>query len=363
LKRLITIAILAVCLTQTHAQSWTPQTSNTTSSLRGIYAVDPKTAWASGSEGTVLHTTDGGQQWQKCALPSSDAASLDFRGIQAWDASNAIIMASGPGEKSRLYSTKDACKTWTLLYKNPDSPDGFFDSFFADWSDETGTLQWTGSLLGDPVHGRFVVLDTKDTGATWTARKSPGLALNELTLGGFAASNSLFPSRQDETHNPHLFASGGKSGAFVWIETDPQQTWKHVSLPLARGADATGIFSIAGHRESDSFRNIISYRETMVAVGGDYTRPAESAGTAAWSTDNGLTWTASEKSPHGYRSTVAWSDKLNAWISAGTTGSDISRDDGKTWQPLDNESWNAISLPFIVGPKGKIAILANKPAR
>jgi len=35
----------------------------------------------------------------------------------------------------------------------------------------------------------------------------------------------------------------------------------------------------------------------------------------------------------------------------------ISRDDGRTWQPLDNGNWNALSLPFIVGPKGRIARL------
>jgi hypothetical protein len=41
----------------------------------------------------------------------------------------------------------------------------------------------------------------------------------------------------------------------------------------------------------------------------------------------------------------------------GTNGSDISRDDGKTWQPLDDGNWNALSLPFVVGPDGRIARL------
>jgi hypothetical protein len=41
----------------------------------------------------------------------------------------------------------------------------------------------------------------------------------------------------------------------------------------------------------------------------------------------------------------------------GTNGSDVSRDDGKRWQPLDDGNWNALSLPFVVGPKGRIARL------
>ena len=342
---------------------WTLQESDTTASLRGIYAVDNRIAWASGTAGTVLKTVDGGSHWTICATPS-DAQTLDFRGIQAWDASQAIVMASGPGDKSRLYKTTDGCKTWNLLFKNPDMPDGFFDSFFADWSEETGTPTWSGSLLGDPVHGKFVVYDTTDSGATWTRRKSAGLdlgdpALGGSSLGGFAASNSLFPGNQENTHNPRIFASGGKSGAVLWIEKLPEQTWRKVSLPMARGSDSTGIFSVASHGEKGSFRNVISTSETMVAVGGDYAKPTGSAGTAAWSADGGLTWTAAAKPPRGYRSSVAWSDKLNAWIAVGTNGSDISQDEGKTWTAFDEGNWNAVALPWVVGPKGRIAKLSS----
>ena len=53
-----------------------------------------------------------------------DGATLDFRGIQAWDAQTVIVMASGPGDKSRLYKTTDGCKTWTLVLRN-ENPEGF----------------------------------------------------------------------------------------------------------------------------------------------------------------------------------------------------------------------------------------------
>lgn len=36
---------------------------------------------------------------------------------------------------------------------------------------------------------------------------------------------------------------------------------------------------------------------------------------------------------------------------------DISCDDGKTWQPIDDGNWNALSLTFVVGPNGRIARL------
>ena len=56
-------------------------------------------------------------------------------------------------------------------------------------------------------------------------------------------------------------------------------------------------------------------------------------------------------------SAVAWDEQANFWIAVGTDGADISRDDGKTWASIDNGNWNAISLPWVVGPGGRIAKL------
>ena len=71
--------------------------------------------------------------------------SLDFRGVQAWDAQTAIVMSSGKGRLSRLYKTTDGCKTWKLLFTNPES-EGFYDALlFID--------RQHGIVLGDPARG------------------------------------------------------------------------------------------------------------------------------------------------------------------------------------------------------------------
>jgi photosystem II stability/assembly factor-like uncharacterized protein len=147
-------------------QVWQMQESGTTAGLRGIDSVDGTVAWASGTGGTVLRTTDGGAHWLKCAVPDAgkDGATLDFRGAQAWDEDTAIVMASGPGEKSRLYKTTDGCQTWILLFTNPDK-DGFFDAIaFRD--------ELHGYLFGDPVNGRFVFRPTSNGGSYWPSRVS-----------------------------------------------------------------------------------------------------------------------------------------------------------------------------------------------
>src|SRR5215469_622392 len=75
-----------------HSQ-WALQTSNTSADLRGIHSVGNGVAWASGTNGTVLRTEDGGYLWQSCSIPPG-AEKLDFRGIQAFDANTAIVMSS-----------------------------------------------------------------------------------------------------------------------------------------------------------------------------------------------------------------------------------------------------------------------------
>ena len=168
-------------------QPWQMQESGTTAGLRGVDSVDGTVAWASGTGGTVLRTTDGGAHWTRCATPDADkdGATLDFRGVQAWNAQTAIVMASGPGDKSRLYKTTDGCKTWVLIFKNPDAPEGFFDSFWINPAYKEGIL------LGDPVRDRFVILETSDGGVIWQRDQRHGLEVGVKPIAAFAASNSL----------------------------------------------------------------------------------------------------------------------------------------------------------------------------
>ena len=371
------LAVASIAAAQSPEPSlspWQMQESGTTASLRGIDSVDGTVAWASGTGGTVLKTTDGGAHWQKCAIPdaATDGATLDFRGVQAWDAQTAIVMASGSGEKSRLYKTTDGCKTWERTFTDPDK-DGFYDAvLFID--------SRHGLVLGDPAHGdprinpaeggyfAFRIRVTHDAGKTWapiTDPEVPQPGKNLMPLQGeafFAASNSSIAIRDGwlwmaTSQNRVLrrriadsdFQSWYCAGALDPISHGCGIPWINLEtapVPLVRGNSSSGIFSIAFRDESHG-----------MVVGGDYTKPNESTGTAAGSADGGEHWTASTILPHGFRSAVQWSEALKAWITVGTSGSDISRDDGKTWQLLDNGNWNALSLPFVVGPNGRIARL------
>jgi photosystem II stability/assembly factor-like uncharacterized protein len=311
---------------------WVAQTSGTTAGLRGIHAVDAQIAWASGTGGTILRTTDGGATWQRCATPLG-ADQLDFRAVWAWDAGEAIVMSSGPGSASRLYATHDGGATWRLLLINGD-PDGFYDALVFRGRNE-------GYVLGDPVGGRFVVLHSVDAGVSWIRAGASGLETGGIANGAFAASNASLQVAADGTL---LFGTGG---ARVYRGT-LDGPFAHVDLPMAKAGDAAGVFALGAHTEGAATH--------WIAVGGDYKHPDVATGTAAWSED-GRHWTAATAPPHGYRSTVAWDAGGQRWIAAGTNGSDVSSDGGRTWSRLDAGAWNALGLPWVVGPGGRIAKL------
>ena len=264
---------------------WVLEKSGTTAGLRGIHAVGGGVAWASGTNGTILRTEDGGYEWQGCAMPPG-AEKLDFRGVWAWDANTAIVMSSGPGDASRLYRTTDGCSHWKLVFTDPDR-DGFFDALlFVD--------RQHGIVLGDPAHGSlhnpveggyftFRIRVTHDGGDVWAPvvdpdNGHPGVNLQPLPGEAFfAASNTsmavagdflLLGTSRDRVLRRELLVAGFEAGycagavdgvsgscGIPWVD------WVSASVPLARGADAAGIFSLA-FRDADH----------GVAVGGDYSQ-------------------------------------------------------------------------------------------
>ena len=360
---MIQTALLLAATLAAHAQ-WDLEESHTTASLRGVDNTGGGAVWASGTDGTVLRSEDGGYLWQTCAIPPG-AEKLDFRGIQAWDENNAIVMSSGPGDQSRLYKTTDGCQSWKLVFTNPDK-EGFWDAIrFRDAKH--------GYLLGDPVRGRFAFFATSDGGSSW-ARAQNGVQA-DAGEGVFSASNSSMVLAADRsegideilfvTGSPtraHLFRVGISHGAggplCITTKISFCASWERDYIqPLAASSTSTGAFSVAFRDEAIG-----------VAVGGDYARPDQAQGVAACTLWNGKYWSSPRTPPHGYRSAVAYDAKQRLWITVGPNGTDISTDDGKNWRPLRpsngdpadaDKNWNALSLPFVVGPHGRIGRLRD----
>jgi hypothetical protein len=361
-----TLLLLTATLATKKIQAqWDIEDSNSTASLRGIHNVGGGVAWASGTNGTVLRTEDGGYLWQTCTIPPG-AEKLDFRGIQAFDENTAIVMSSGKGDLSRLYKTTDGCQTWKLLFTNPDK-DGFWDAYVI------ARKGGTGILIGDPVDKHIAIWRPNLDYATPTLEPfhhRPRALKGECE---FAASNSsLFVA---DPFFDFWIATGGKSGARVIRRINHDfdsfgfDSYPSAPVPVGFNTESSGIFSLSFRKAAETANPGKKFL-VGISVGGDYAKPDDSTHTAAFTLDGGQHWTAAQTPPHGYRSSVAYDPTQKLWITVGPNGTDISTDDGKNWHALTpsgydppdaDKNWNALSLPFVVGPHGRIGRLRTIP--
>jgi photosystem II stability/assembly factor-like uncharacterized protein len=320
---------------------WTPLSTGTSARLRGVSAVSDAVVWASGTNGTVIRTTDGGSTWTTRAVPGAEK--LDFRDVDAVDDNTAYILSIGPGELSRIYKTSDGGLTWAEQFVNRD-PKAFFDAM-AFWDANRGVA------VSDAVDGQFVILTTRDGGRSWLRVPSSALPPALTNEGFFAASGTNVTVAAPD----HLWiGTGAASEARVLRSSDGGRTWALARTPLDAGPSA-GIFSIAF---ADPRHGIV--------VGGDYKAEAVAGNNAAVTTDGGATWTA-VKGLSGFRSAVASVPGNSASIVAvGPAGSDMSTDRGTTWTPIPGPGFHAFSFArrgtvgYGVGEKGSAARLVRK---
>jgi photosystem II stability/assembly factor-like uncharacterized protein len=340
---------------QAHGQ-WDIQDSHTTISLRSVHAPSNKIAWVGGVSGLVLHTNDGGLNWLPCVIPHG-AEKLDFDGIQGLDENTAIVMSAGKGRLSRIFKTGDGCKTWKLVFTNPDDGGSF--------KGIRRVSEKQVYLLGDQVDGKFAVFYSADGGENWFSTNDPGLEAEKGEVS-FSSNGSLisvgpfllFGTKGLTSFNLYQTYPNCGSGAqnaagcpIAWSKTE-------VPLPIAH-LDCVG-FSIAAR--SQLIMSTGNVQTILVAVGAS----TMGAGSTVMSKDGGKSWKPAITGPGASRLALGYFSPLGLWITVGPDGTDSSDDDGQRWralQPAQDEpkdagqNWSALSLPFVVGERGRIGRL------
>jgi photosystem II stability/assembly factor-like uncharacterized protein len=329
--------------------SWSVMTSGIDTSLRGLSVVAPprgtagaQVIWASGSNGVVLKSTDGGRNWERIVVPDGD--DLDFRGVRAFSSTAAYVMSSGSGEKSKIFKTNDGGATWKMQFTDT-RPAFFLDAIACD-----GEMKCVA--LSDPVDGKFVIVRTTD-GETWQIAPSAGMPDAQKDEGAFAASNSslvIFRNARRGDARSLAFATGGPNGARVFQSPDFGETWTTTDTPLAGGSASAGIFSLLRLGSGE-----------FLIVGGDYKNPTNAEHTAAASADGEKKFALASTQPAGYRSSVA-SAGGTVLLAAGPDGADESGDGGANWKSAELTGMNVLaSVPvrggveiWAAGAKGTI---------
>jgi photosystem II stability/assembly factor-like uncharacterized protein len=345
LKRILLLAglcgLTAVSLASAGSSgyAWHDTPTGSAASLRGLSAVSATTAWASGSLGTVLRTTDRGATWQQVGPPGTQ--DLQFRDIEAFDADHAVIMSIGANPSDfRIYVTANGGQTWALTFVNSE-PTAFYDcmTFFDSRR---------GLALSDPPDGlHFRVIATDDGGLTWhvTGAQMPDALPGEFA---FAASGQCITSDHGRRA---WFGTGGGAQARVFRSDDGGASWTVAPTPIASGPTA-GIFALA-------FRG----QQHGLAVGGDFLAETASPDNFARTADGGASWSLLPAAPQEYRSGATWVDGHTA-LAVGPSGSDVSTDAGSTWQRFDDGSLHTVDCArptacWASGADGRVAYLVR----
>jgi photosystem II stability/assembly factor-like uncharacterized protein len=329
------LVLLLICIAAP-AQQITILQQGEPTSIRGLSVVNDSVAWISGSKGYIATTTNGGKTWNWGQVKGYEKA--DFRDIEAFSATEAVIMSSGT--PALILKTTDGGQSWQEKYRNTDT------AYFFDAMDFSNPQH--GLVLGDPIKNKFVLLETVDGGEKWKMFVNRPDAL--AGEAAFAASGTCLRFNKDEIS----IVTGGSHSRVLTLSCNAYPAyWTKNELLIKHGKPSQGAFSL-----SNSLSGVV--------VGGDYQNDKLADSVAQYSfydgTYAGGRIVLSTKPPSGFQSCVEFISG-DIYLSTGTPGSNITADGGKTWKKIDNSSFNVCrkarhgNLVLLAGNGGKIAVL------
>ena len=271
--------LIALLITAAQGQQWTQQSSGTTQPLYGVAFANVRCGWAVGGSnpGIVIHTTDGGVDWetQSVATPFSGPAYA----VTCTDTLNAWLSGGNFVTFATIQHTTDGGDNWTAQTSGAGSTMKaivFVDSV-------NGWAAGGGTTSGAIFH-------TTNGGSAWDTQVS-GAA---HTLIGMDFSND------------HTGWAVGRGGDILHT-TDAGATWNaqtsgittdlyHVDFRDTLSGWAAGASGIILHTE-DGGQNWgaqnpgISASIWSIAVAGNEVWAVGDSGTILHTTNDGTTWT------------------------------------------------------------------------
>lgn len=342
--RILAITILAFCFLscKTDSQNDKPLFSkieirsillDSTLSIRAIEILDKQSLAFAANKNTYGLYNNKTDKWLISKI-EHDSLDIQFRSVANNQRDFFMISVGNP---AFLYKTGNA-GNMELVYK--EVHDNVFYDSMEFWNDDEGIA------VGDAIDGCISVIITRDGGNTWSklpCDKLPPAAEGE---GAFAASDTNIAIVGNKTWV-------GTTAGRIYYSEDKGETWDVIDTPIVKEKDTEGIYSLDFYDEFNGF-----------AIGGDYTKPADSSANKMRTQDGGKTWqlVAENQSP-GYRSCVQYIPNGNGkeLVALGFKGIDYSHDAGDSWKHLSDEGFYTIrflndSVAYAAGA-GRIAKL------
>lgn len=316
----------------TYSQKIKIVNSGTKTSLRGLSVVDEKIIWASGSNGMIAKSVDGGANWKWIQVPNFEKK--DFRDIEAFDSSTALVISIA--EPAYILKTIDGGNSFTTVFY--DSTKGMFLDAMNFYDDKNGVV------IGDPISGKTFIATTNNRGDSWIKNEAAtDLDSNEAFFASSGSNISLEWNKKNNSFE-NYFVSGGVNSN-LYIDN------KKIEIPIIKGKQSTGANSIA-----------INKNKNAIIVGGDFNNDSLREYNCVLINLKNFEISQPEINPTGYRSSVVFLNNKTA-LTCGLNGVDISYNKGKTWKKISNEGYHVVKKSkygnsiFLAGSKGRIAQL------
>ena len=273
---------------------WVVQPSGTTATLYTVKAVSNLVAWAAGTGGVVLRTTNGGANWTN--VTGAPIGTADIYTLEALDANTAFVSTSPSG--TNIYRTTNGGASWALVFNEPNAA-AFIDGIRM----QNAT---TGFAMGDPLGGTWMVLRTTNGGASWAR-----ITTEPPQVGSEAGWNNSYVL----IGNTMWF---GTNSSKVYRSTDAGATWGSApttsvnSFGLHFNDLNSGMAGFAGGVTNRSTNGGTSWAAVASAGTGQVSGVGGVSGAEFWAvaatsvyytSNGGTSWT--NAAPNGYPGTQA----------------------------------------------------------
>ena len=327
MKHLLIICFFCFSIVSVCAQTVVVVEQGQKVSIRGLSMPSASVVWASGSNGMVAKSVDGGNTFRWIRVEGY--ARRDFRDIEAFDSSTAIIMAIDT--PAHILKTTDGGLTWKKVFEDA-RPGMFLDEM--DFSGNNGVV------IGDPINGKTFMAVSSDKGGSW----KPIETIDKMMDGEafFASSGSNIILLGTNRNAKTLFVSGGMQSRMFF-------NGNAINLPLQSGRSSTGANGLALHPN----------QQQGIIIGGDFANDKRSdSAILLFSLYPKVTFSYPLTPPSGYKSAAVFLSKTSV-LACGTSGVDLSVDGGMNWKKISDIGFHVA----VKSPDGKYAIMAGGNGR
>jgi len=273
-------------LAQGQREGWAKIPSPTNKTLRNLYFLDAQTGWAAGEDGTIIHTSNGGDSWvfQNSTVQTFIVDIFFISENLGWALTFRNVFPFG-----------------TITLKTTNGGDTWVAEDYPDENAFMNTIFFFDSLNGW-IGGTYIA-GTTNGGVTWVKADVDSSMISDLPVYNFNFYNRQFG-----------YACGGylDLAGVIWRTTNYGESWS------ATGVSPDQVFDL-----------YIIDSLNAIALSGD---PEGFFGTGNISTTNaGASWTYDEMTLSGLSFTIDFRTENEGWSASGYKFL-ITSDNGVTWE-------------------------------